>query len=199
MGKVFEGGRRGVVLDRFVETPFLETYYRDPIHAAFSFSRYKQVARLLTGFNRVVEVGCGNGFYGAIVRQFVKELIQTDLAEWNPINRPFSGDLDAVFALDVLEHIYPADEDSFLQGIAKSLVPHGTVIIGTPSLESQPYASKYSKQEHVNCKTQEELKTLMQRHFECVYIFGMNDESLTTGFGPMCHYRIALANTPRRI
>lgn len=183
---------------RFVETPFLETYYRDPIHATFSFSRYKQVARLLTGFNRVVEIGCGNGFYGGIVRQFVKTLTQTDLDTWNPIDGP-RGEFDAAFALDVLEHVDPKEEDRFMQGICKSLTSDGTLILGTPSLESQVYASKYSKQEHVNCKTQESLRELVSKHFKCVYLFGMNDETLTTGFGPMCHYRLVLANSPKVI
>lgn len=161
-------------------------------------SRYKFVARMLTGFSNVIEVGCGNGFYGAIVRQFVDDLVQTDLQEWNPVNKPFVEKADAIFALDVLEHVNPDEEDQWLGNICKSLAPHGTCIIGMPSLESQAYASKYSKQEHVNCKTQEQLRELMHRHFKCVYLFGMNDETLTTGFGPLCHYRIALANTPKQ-
>ncbi len=38
---------------------------------------------------------------------------------------------------------------------------------------------------------------MMQRYFHCVYMFGMNDETLHTGYGPMCHYRIAIANSKR--
>jgi len=187
--------------ERFVETPFLETYYRDPIHAAFSMARYVHVARWLTGFNRVVEIGCGNGFYGGIVRQFVNHLVQTDIENWNPTNGRLRSTVkyDAAFALDVLEHVEPSDEDVWLGNVAKSLTDTGTCIIGMPSLESQAFASKYSKQEHVNCKTQEQLKDLMSRHFKCVYLFGMNDCALHTGYGPMCHYRLALANTPKEI
>lgn len=161
-------------------------------------ARYVHVARWLTGFDRVLEVGCGNGFYGAIVRQFVNKLTQTDLDTWNPINCKSPTKYDAVFALDVLEHVQPDQEDAWLGNIARSLTDHGTCIIGMPSLESQAYASKYSKQEHVNCKTQDQLKETMSRHFKSVTMFGMNDCSLHTGFGPMCHYRLALANTPRQ-
>jgi hypothetical protein len=32
----------------------------------------------------------------------------------------------------------------------------------------------------------------MLRHWKHVFIFGMNDETLHTGFGPMCHYIIAM-------
>jgi hypothetical protein len=29
-------------------------------------------------------------------------------------------------------------------------------------------------------------------HFSNVFMFGMNDETLHTGYGPMCHYRLAV-------
>ena len=57
-------------------------------------------------------------------------------------------------------------------------------IVGTPSLESQVYASEISKLEHVNCKTKEGLRLVMKRHFREVFMFGMNDETLHTGTMP---------------
>jgi nucleoside-diphosphate-sugar epimerase len=38
-------------------------------------------------------------------------------------------------------------------------------IIGTPSLESQAYASKARKEGHVNCKSAPQLMALVQRYF----------------------------------
>ena len=53
---------------------------------------------------------------------------------------------DAIFLLDVLEHIEPSDEDQFLKNISASLSKHGVCILGMPSLESQTYASASSKE-----------------------------------------------------
>ena len=190
----------------FRETDFFETFRRDPRHAVFWFSRYKFVAKMLVGHKRVLEVGCGNGFAGAIVGQAVKLLVQTDInpmrdspaERWNPIEGKYrKGRFTAAYALDVLEHVEARDEDDFIEGICASLEPAGTFIVGMPSLESQAYASEESRSEHRNCKTEQGLRELMQRHFGCVYLFGMNDEVVHTGFHAMCHYRIALCNTPR--
>jgi len=67
-----------------------------------------------------------------------------------------------------------------------------------PSLESQEHASPPSKAGHINCKTEPQLREFMIRHFHNVFLFGMNDETLHTGFGPMAHYRLALACGARR-
>jgi hypothetical protein len=37
------------------------------------------------------------------------------------------------------------------------------------------------------------LQALMIRYFENVFMFGMNDEIVHTGYAPMCHYIWALA------
>jgi hypothetical protein len=173
------------------------TWIRDPKHLVFTFARYKFVSKMLTGLGAVAEIGAGDGIASEIVAQTVKALYKIDLKpalgiitldlEQEPLWREFDG----IYALDVLEHI--ADEHSFMRNICKSLTPQGTVILGLPSKESQIYASPESKQEHINCKTEQELRELMLLYFSNVYLFGMNDETLHTGFGPMCHYRLALA------
>ncbi len=61
-----------------------------------------------------------------------------------------------------------------------------------PSLESQTYASSLSKIGHVNCKTGDELKRLMEEYFTNVFIFCMNDEVIHTGYQPMAQYLFAL-------
>ncbi len=192
-------------LSAFRETSFLDTFRRDPRHAAFWFARYKFVAKMLAGHKRVLEVGCGNGFAGAIVGQAVKLLVQTDVAPlrespaeaWNPLEGRYKrGRFTAAYALDVLEHVEARDEDDFIEGISASLETNATCVVGMPSLESQAYASEASRTEHRNCKTEQGLRELMARHFSCVYMFGMNDEVVHTGFHAMCHYRLALCNTP---
>jgi hypothetical protein len=65
-------------------------------------------------------------------------------------------------------------------------------LIGTPSLQSQAYASAHSRIGHDNCKDQLELKKLMQRWFHNVFVFSMNDEVVHSGFHAMSHYNFCL-------
>ena len=100
---------------------------------------------------------------------------------------------EAVYSLDVIEHIDPDQEDVFLRNALKFLEPNGVAIFGSPTLESQLYASKWSKEGHVNCKTGYELKALVERFFKQVFLLGMNDETLHTGYSKMSHYNFILA------
>ena len=67
-----------------------------------------------------------------------------------------------------------------------------------PSLESQRYASPPSKAGHINCKQAGELKSLLERHFDNVFVFSMNDEVVHTGYYAMAHYYFALCCGRRR-
>lgn len=191
----------------------------DPKRLTFTFARYKFVAKMFSGVERALEVGCGDGLVSRVVRQhvnsltaidfdpaFVDDARQTMSAKW-PIDfqlhdimaQPFpQGGFDAAYALDVLEHIDVNQEDRFLDNIASSLSDFGALIIGMPSLESQAYASALSKLGHVNCKTQKDLSAVMRRHFHKVFSFGMNDEVVHTGYDKMCHYIFALGVAPKR-
>jgi len=184
------------------------SFATDPKHLGFVLARYKHVAKMLYGMSRVLEVGCGDTTGAPLVKEVVGDLIgidpvayksepNIDVYSHDMLDGPFTnpngcGKFNAAYALDVLEHINPEDEDRFLTNIKASLEGGGMVIIGTPSLESQPYASKLSKEHHVNCKTEDGLRATLWRHFRNVSILGMNDETLHTGYGPMCHYRLAI-------
>jgi 2-polyprenyl-3-methyl-5-hydroxy-6-metoxy-1,4-benzoquinol methylase len=193
------------------------TWDADPKRLCFVMARYKFVAKMLGGMNRVLEVGCGDAFATRIVRAEVGSLCAIDFdpvfiedvcARMEPkwafecrvhdmLAGPVAGPFDAAFSLDVIEHILQADEDAFVANIARSLVPDGVCIIGAPSLESQAYASQGSKEGHFNCKTSEGLKRLMAAHFRNVFMFSMNDEVVHTGFVRMAHYLLALCAGPR--
>jgi len=193
-------------------------YFDDPKRLTFTFARYKFVAKMLAGCRHVLEVGCGDAFFSRVVRQDVKQLTGIDLDpafvedanarasdKWpievrlhDMMKGPIEGSFDGAYSLDVLEHIEAADEDQFLRNVLASLEPHGTLIIGMPSLESQPYASPMSKEGHVNCKTMPDLKAAMQRFFHNVYMFSMNDEVVHTGYHKMAHYLLALCCGKKR-
>ena len=114
------------------------------------------------------------------------------------LSGPVDGSFDAAYSLDVLEHIEPNDEDRFISNIADSLTDTGTLIVGSPSIQSQAYASPQSKEGHVNCKDNQGLTTLLRKHFSNVFIFSMNDEVVHTGFYPMAHYLISICCSPIR-
>ncbi len=190
-----------------------QVWKEDPRRFPILLSRYKFVSKILSGKNNVVEVGCADAFGSRIVKQEVKNITVLDFDpifiedvnkrkdnEWpmtaivhdildGPIpNNPY----DASYSLDVLEHIKKSDEDRFIKNIVLSLSSDGVLIIGSPSINSQKYASKQSKIGHINCKSSEELKCLLEKYFLNVFIFSMNDELVHTGFYPMAHYYFAL-------
>ena len=74
----------------------------------------------------------------------------------------------------------------------------GVLIVGSPSLQSQPYASEGSKLGHVNCKDGQDLKSLFEKYFENVFLFSMNDEAVHTGFHPMAHYLFVICTCKKR-
>ena len=190
----------------------------NPKRLLFFLSRYKFVARMLAGCDDVLEIGCGDGFGAEIVLQEVKRVHCVDFdplfiehaskenhskrvtfAVADLTKKPVFPRKDAVYAVDVLEHIKKSAEGRFLRNIVRSLKGNGICIMGTPTLESQKYASIWSKEGHVNCKSGEDLRKSMMRYFERVFLFSMNDEVVHTGFYPMAHYLFALCTNPRRV
>lgn len=184
---------------------------RDPKRIGFILARYKFVAKMLTGKKRALEVGCADGFGSRLVRQTVsfldaidKDSQSIDAAQnfgasdaWRIrfyvrdfFNPPIlSNSYDAVYTLDVFEHI-PEDKSDYFLALLRETAP--VCIIGTPSLESQTYASALSREGHVNCVSGDTLRAACLRHWSQVFMFGMNDETLHTGFLPMSHYLFAL-------
>ena len=184
----------------------------DPRRLLFVLARYKFVAKMLSGKQRVLEVGCGDAFGTRIVLQevgaicavdfdpvFVKDVNSRMVEEWmfdckvhDILAGPVPGQFEAAYALDVIEHIPKTDELRFMSNIAQSLEAPGVLILGAPSIQSQVYASDPSKEGHINCKDHRELKELVLRYFHNVFTFSMNDEVVHTGFSPMAHYLIAM-------
>ena len=184
----------------------------DPRRVGFVLARYKFVSKMFSGMNHVLEVGCADAFGTRVVLQEVKALTATDFdpvfveyvnrtmsPKWkfecivhDMMAGPLSRGFDGAYAVDVLEHIPPAQEEQFVGNIVKSLSPTGVCLFGSPSIQSQAYASPPSKAGHVNCKDAKGLRESMSKFFHNVFIFSMNDEVVHTGFYPMAHYLWAL-------
>lgn len=183
-------------------------YEDDPKRLCFHLARYKHTAKLLEGFGRVLEVGCADGFGTRIVRQHVRELtaIDTDprsieeakLASSERWSVAFErADIldyswqrepcDAVYTLDVLEHINP-DED-FLRALHRAAP---VAVIGTPSAESQKYASRMSLLGHVNVYSGAALRNRLLEFWDQAFVLTMHDEVLGTSYYPMAQYLLAI-------
>lgn len=188
----------------------------DPKRLCFHLARYKHTAKLLAGFSQVLEVGCADGFGTRIVRQHVGSLTAIDADErsiqeaclasspcWpvmfergdicdvdetspNPGVQKWRS-YDAVYALDVLEHVFP--DTGFLSAM-RAAAP--VAVIGTPSKESQQYASPLSRLGHVNCYSGEDLRRRLLEFWDHVFLFTMHDEVLGTSYYPMAQYLLAL-------
>ena len=147
---------------------------------------------MLTGKKNVLEVGCGDAFGSRIVKQDVDSLTVLDIEpglirdiksrkmddgwsvnaiEHDMLSGSVDQSFDAAYSLDVLEHISADHEDVFLANIKNSVKERGVVIMGMPSLESQEYASKLSKEGHINCKSGPVLKSLCEKHLRTFFCF----------------------------
>lgn len=189
-----------------------QTWLEDPKRLIFMLARYKHAGSLLRGCQRTLELGCGDGFGSNITAQFVAQIDAIDAdpllieeaqnhskrnninffvhefgstSKNNPIkNRAYDG----IFSLDVFEHLDEKAQIDYIKIIKEHLKPDGRFICGIPSIESQTYASPRSKAGHINCMSSDKFIDYWKSQFKNVQLFGMNDEVLHTGFGPMCHY-----------
>src|SRR3954449_8038492 len=120
-----------------------ESWNQDPKRTLFTLARYKFVARMLQGRDHVLEVGCADAFGTRIVQQSVRKVSATDFdplfiddvkermdPHWpldafvhDMLAGPVPGSFDAVYALDVLEHITEQEEDCFISNMIASLTP----------------------------------------------------------------------------
>jgi 2-polyprenyl-3-methyl-5-hydroxy-6-metoxy-1,4-benzoquinol methylase len=194
-----------------------QVWHEDPRRLTFILARYKFVSKMVSGHHSVAEIGCGDAFGTRIVQQevdnvtvydfdplFVRDIERRQSPKW-PLDAQLHDILDgplphryaAIYSLDVMEHIPENREHVYLHNIRASLTEHGIAIIGSPSLESQAYASPQSKVGHVNCKSGRALKMLLERYFHTVFLFSMNDEVVHTGFYPMAHYLFAVCSDRR--
>lgn len=184
----------------------------DPKHLVFVLSRYKFVAKMLGGRKNVLEVGCGDAFGAPIVAQSVDTLYAVDWEEkiirddaerlscmknikfihhdinQEPIDKNIK--VSAIYNVDFIEHLDPENEDTVMRNMIASYEnkENAVMIIGTPNLSASQYASPLGQIIHVNLKNYEMLKSLLEKYFHNVFMFGMNDEVVHTGYAPMCQY-----------
>lgn len=194
-----------------------QAYVNDPKMISFITSRYKFVSKMLANVETALEVGCGDAFGGPLVAQSVKRLICTDIDEetiaanrercrffknmefaYHDFRRsPYPEKAQAIYLVDVIEHVFAEEEPIFMRNLVQTLQPDGFILMGTPNAAAEQYASAHSRAGHVNTKTHAALRQLGAAYFKNVFSFSMNDEVVHTGFGPMSHYLWILGVGPR--
>ena len=192
----------------------------DPRHLGFLLARYKFVSKMLAGKNKVLEVGCGGAAGTPVVLQTVgsvhgidfeplvlndaieryqrEGIIRATFAVHDMLGEGVQDTFDAAFSLDVIEHIPQKSEKLFIDNIVSSLSDQGVLIVGTPNITANEYASPVSKAGHINLKSADTLKNLLSQSFHNVFIFSMNDELVHTGYSPMAHYLLVMGVGVRR-
>ncbi len=207
LAKMCEGGLQ---LGPYYSAHFL----KDPLHMAFTLSRYKFAARMI-GFQErkksVLELGCHEGIGTLLLAQEASSAVGVDFdreaIDWasahlqKPDLRFIADDFlgksygafDAVVSLDVIEHIDSKREDAFLETVRRNLAEDGFAVVGTPNVAASQYSSEQSRIGHINLYDHVRLRALFLKGFHNVFLFGMNDEVVHTGFPPMCHYLMILA------
>src|SRR5579883_1857833 len=188
---------------------------QDPKRLAFVLSRYKFAAKMAGRGRRVLELGCSEGIGTPILAEFAAHYTGVDMdataiatakANWENEKCRFIeadflghsyGSFDVIVSLDVIEHIHVEFEPLFFDTVRKNLGEDGICLVGTPNVTSAAYASPASQAGHVNLYDAARLEAAMRTVFHNVFMFGLNDEIVHTGYAPMTHYLMALGCSKR--
>ncbi len=180
-------------------------------------ARYKFAVKMLQNRKgiKVVDFGCNGGVGDLFIKQScdVESVLGIDFdgeaiswansniaddklsfieGDFFEVKIPEFGCYNAAVSLDVIEHIRQENEAKYRDLIYDCLDDNGVAVIGTPNVTIYPYASPFNKEAHINNFDQKRLYDLFAERFRNVFIFGMNDEVLNTGFYPFSCYILAL-------
>jgi SAM-dependent methyltransferase len=187
----------------------------DPKRLGFVLSRYKFAAKMTGRQKCILELGCSEGIGTPILAEFASHYTGVDMDasaiatakenwkndKWEFIEADFLGHrygtFDSIVSLDVIEHIHREYEPLFFGTVAQNLGEDGSCLVGTPNITSAPYASAGSQRGHVNLYDAARLETALRTVFHNVFMFGINDEIVHTGYAPMAHYLMGLGCNKR--
>jgi 2-polyprenyl-3-methyl-5-hydroxy-6-metoxy-1,4-benzoquinol methylase len=203
--------------DRLLLGPYFTYQFRNsPRRILHALSYHKFAAKMIGTGKRIFEVGCSEGLGTLILAEFATECLGIDidadaiavanetLANSNlqfrhaDIMDGSFGEYDAVASFDVIEHIFPENEERFLSAVTANLIDGGMFIVGTPNITSDQYASSVTRAGHINLYSADRLRESLARRFQTVLMFSANDEMVHTGFAPMAHYLIGIGISPNR-
>ncbi len=201
-------GIQNDVLD--LGTQWSDALQYNPRAILFVLARYNFVAKILGPKKSLLELGCSEGIGVATLSGQIESYHGVDMdadaiaearRNWERGSVAFSvgdflgmsyGKFSSVVSLDVIEHIPASVEAAYFNTIHENLDEQGVAIVGTPNIAAEAYQSEPSRIAHINLYSAERLKSEMQRVFQNVFMFLLNDEVVHTGFFPMGHYLMAV-------
>ena len=190
-------------------------------HLLFTAARYKFAMKMIGNIyepnkKEILDLGCSDGFGTYFVAEYAASVLGVDFdkeaidyamrynMECDNISYKLDnflekkyGDFDGIVSFDVLEHIYPENEERYMNTVLMNLKEEGTFIVGTPSLETQQYSKENVTGAHVNVYQGEDLYTMLKGYFHNVYLFTQNDEIIHTGHLRMANYLIAVCSNKK--
>jgi rfaE bifunctional protein nucleotidyltransferase chain/domain len=198
---------------------FARTFNDDTLMLMIRLARYKFLAKMLQRGDRVLEVGSGYGLGALFMSQFcahvtgvdvqpqcvaeAKEFCRRDNVSFHQLDfllQPWnSAGYEVVAAMDVIEHMSPVDGERLIARMVQHVLPAGMVVLGTPSVYSMPWQSKFSQLSHVHCYEKDELQEMLRKKFARVLSFSMNDEVVHTGHSKMAWYYFFLCFYPKEV
>lgn len=166
----------------------------DPILALEHYHRYLFASRFAKG-KRVLDVASGEGYGSALMAIDAKHVLGIDIAEdivnhakaryadrnnvefmvgaCENLSLPAES-IDLAVSFETLEHLDAKGQESFLQGVKRSLTKEGILILSSPEREvygkSRPEPNEFHRCE----LTKEELSTLLRKFFTHVHLLGQD-------------------------
>lgn len=202
--------------DRLVLGPYFSYITRrTPRRLLHLLSYYKFAAKMIGNGQRVMDVGCSEGLGTLILAENANECLGVDLDEdaidhaqaslgrdglqfrCADVMEQRLGTFDAITNFDVIEHIFPEHAANFVSILTQCLSDDGILVVGTPNINADQYASEITRAGHVNLYSADRLREELAAHFKRVFLFCGNDEMVHTGFAPLAHYIIAIGAIPR--
>ena len=186
------------------ERPLVKSAYRSII--ASVIARYKFASDFAKG-KTVLDIGCGTGIGLDFLAESAEVVVGTDYSEEtveyarkgnDNVNLTFEvmdckdlkfddGKFDLVTSFNLIEHIH--GQEKFIQEVKRVLKPNGIFICSTPNTKVFNPGGQYYHF-HVHEFTFSELKTLLEKYFNEVKIFGQlyNSAEASILFHPLNRY-----------
>ena len=166
----------------------------DPILALEHYHRYLFASRFAKG-KRVLDVACGEGYGSALMAIGAKYVLGIDIAqdivnhakaryadrnnvefmvgECENLSLPAES-IDLAVSFETLEHLDAKGQESFLQGVKRSLTKEGVLILSSPEREAYGMSRPEPNEFHRCELTKEELSTLLRKFFAHVHLLGQD-------------------------